>query len=263
MKKSSRCINAAFLILGVLCWIYYLGMGLAVRFGQSLLFLWPIIGTVCIARYLLWRQAWKHGKKAPIAARLLLLIRILLAVCLAVFLVGEGLICSAAFHTPAQGLDAIIVLGARINPDGPSGSLQERIDTAATYLKANPDTICVCSGGQGNDEPMSEGQCIYEHLAAAGIEEDRLILEDRSTRTVENLEYSLTLISGTGREIRTVGIVTNDFHIYRALCTAHKLGGYSYEGVSARSSAFGFIHYAVREFIATAAGLFQGELILL
>lgn len=48
--KHSRVINTLILIFGILCLLYYFGMGFAVRFGQSLLFLWLLAGLACIAR---------------------------------------------------------------------------------------------------------------------------------------------------------------------------------------------------------------------
>ena len=57
--KRSAAVNNAFLVFGICCILYYLAMGIMVRFGQSLLFLWPMLGLACITRWLLWRRAWK------------------------------------------------------------------------------------------------------------------------------------------------------------------------------------------------------------
>ena len=257
MKKSAVAFNRFYLWFGILCIVYYLLCGITVRFGQSLLFAWPMLGAFCIGRWWLWKRAWAQGKKHPFPNWLLAVIRAVLIACIAFFAFVEYFVFSAAFSKPEQGLDAVIILGARVNEDGPSGSLNERIQTAAAYLRANPDTIAVASGGQGDDEPMSEAACIYDHLTALGIDPERIILEDRSTSTVENLTNSFALLEGKAQR---VGLVTNDFHIFRALCAGRKLGGFQLSPVPARSFFGGFIHYAMREFFAICVSYCRGDL---
>ena len=126
------------------------------------------------------------------------------------------------------------------------------------YLEENPDTVCIASGGQGEDEPMSEAECIRDHLVAGGIDADRILLEDRSTSTEENLRYSLPMLRSPETDVESVGIVTNDFHVFRALCLARKNGGFTFYGVPARSTVFGFIHYAMREFFTLSVSLVRG-----
>ena len=255
MKKKERRFNTFFLIAGILTLAFYLGQGITVRFGQSLLYLWLMLSAVCFARYFFWKRAWAQGKSAPIPQPWLKILNIIVFAAIAVFLAVECLVFSGAFQKPPEGLDAIVVLGARVDEDGPSGSLRERIEVARQYLEANPDTVCIASGGQGEDEPMSEAQCIYDYLVAGGIDPERIRLEDNSTSTEENLRFSLPMLDG-GEQ--TVGIVTNDFHVFRALCLARKNGGFTFYGVPARSSVFGFIHYAMREFFTLSVSLVRG-----
>ncbi len=257
MNRSAVFVNRLCLGFGILCLLYYLLEGITVRFGQSLLYAWPMLGVFCIGRWWLWKRAWKAGKQHPFPGWALALIRCVLAVCIGVFCFVEYFVLSAAFQTPKGGLDAIVILGARVNEDGqPSGSLNERICTAADYLRRNPGTAVVASGGQGEDEPMSEAQCIYDHLVAAGIDPGRIMIEDRSTSTVENLSNSFALLEGRAAQ---VGIVTNDFHIFRAVSVGRKLGGFVLSAVPARSSPFGFVHYAMREFFALCVLWVRGD----
>jgi len=259
MKKSSIRVNRLFLVFGILCILYYLLEGITVRFGQSMLFIWPLLGLACLARWLLWKRAWKQGRAHPFPTWLLTVCRVVIALCLALFVFVEFFICREALRTPPEGLDAIVVLGARVDESGaPSGSLYERITAAADYLRANPETVAVASGGQGDDEPMSEAACIRDYLVAAGIDEGRILLEDQSTSTKENLRNSFALLEGRAER---VGIVTNDFHLFRALAAGRALGGYALSPVPARSFVFGFIHYAVREFFAVILSFLRGDLL--
>ena len=116
----------------------------------------------------------------------------------------------------------------------------------------------IASGGQGEDEPMSEAECIRDHLVAGGIDADRILLEDRSTSTEENMRYSLPMLRSLETDVESIGIVTNDFHVFRALCLARKNGGFTFYGVPARSTVFGFIHYAMREFFTLSVSLVRG-----
>jgi uncharacterized SAM-binding protein YcdF (DUF218 family) len=259
MKKSSVVVNDLFLVAGIACLLYYLGMGLAVRFGQSMLWVWPLMGVACLVRWAWWRRAWRQGKRAPVPRWLVWTVRVLAVLALAVFAWVESFVFSAAFQKAPDGLDSIVVLGARVNEDGPSGSLRERIDTAVDYLRRNPGTVAVASGGQGEDEPMSEAACIRDHLVAAGIPEDRVLIEDASTSTVENLTNSFALLDRLDRVV-SVGIVTNDFHVYRAVRVGQAMSAYEVCGVPARSSVFGFIHYALREFFAVSVSFLRGNM---
>lgn len=255
--KHSKIFNVLFLLLGLLCIWYYIGMGLAVRFGQSLLWVWPVVGVLCIVRFAAVARSIRTGKPLPFSGKTVRTFRILTCLALTVFFAGEAVICTGAFEKPEEGLDCIIVLGAKVNGTKPSGALTQRIWAAADYLNGNPDCVCIASGGQGDDEGISEAQCIKENLVALGIDESRIILEDRATDTRTNIVYSLALAPEGSKKI---GLVTNDFHIFRALATARKVSELEFSGIPAASSAYGFIHYAMREFFAVGGGLLKGEL---
>jgi len=255
--KHSRAVNIVILIFGILCILYYIGMGLAVRFGQSMLWLWPVVGVLCILRFALVEKSIRTGKPLPFSDKTIKIFRIVVAAGIAVFLTGEIIICTGASERPEDGLDCIIVLGAKVNGTKPSGALSQRIWAAADYLTRNPDCICIASGGKGDDEGISEAECIKENLVKLGIEEDRIILEDKATDTRTNIINSLRLVP---EGIEKIGLVTNDFHVFRALATARRLSDIEFCGIPASSTPYGFVHYIVREFFAVAEGLVKGEL---
>jgi uncharacterized SAM-binding protein YcdF (DUF218 family) len=112
-----------------------------------------------------------------------------------------------------KNADYMVVLGARVKGTVPSLVLEERIQSAAIYLKKNKNTLVIASGGQGPGEDISEALCIKNELVKLGISESRILLEDQSTDTYENIQFSLKHIP----EHAKIGlIVTNDFHLYRA-----------------------------------------------
>lgn len=252
MKRTTTVGNWLILGFGVCCLVYYLILGIGVRFGQSLMWLWPVVSAACIGRFLLFRNG------APGIPRWLLRsVRCLVALGVAAFLLVEGLILSGCFHQAPAGLDYVVVLGAKVDGTKPSGALRNRIQVAAEYLAQNSDTIAVASGGQGADEGISEAQCIWNGLTERGISPERILLEDQSTSTVENLRNSFAEI---GNEGASVGVVSNDFHIYRALRTARKLGNYDVYGVPVATSWISLPHYLLREFCCVVVDGLLGHL---
>lgn len=165
---------------------------------------------------------------------------------LAVFVAIEIMIGSQLHASGDPGLDYIIVLGAQVRENGPSRILQYRLDRAAEYLEENPETVCIVSGGQGYNEPFPEAEGMAEYLAGRGIEKSRLILESESGTTEENIRNSMEFIE----EDASVGIVTNDFHVFRAVQTAKKEGLRNVCGIAAGSPALYLPNNMFREFFA-------------
>ena len=145
------------------------------------------------------------------------LFTVLLTVFLIAACVTEGFIIKASFGTPEADCDYLVVLGAKVRPDGPSLSLKNRIEAAADYLKAHPDVIAVVSGGKGPDEVMTEAMAMYNGLVARGIEPERIWMEDKATSTWENLRFSLNLIEEkTGHRPDTLAVLSSEYHLFRA-----------------------------------------------
>ena len=141
----------------------------------------------------------------------------------AVFYVALGFDIKRGQKNVASGKNTyLIVLGAKIKPGGiPSLSLQYRLDAALDYLKENPQTKVIVSGGQGPDEEQTEASFMRDYLIANGIEKGRIMTEEQSTSTYENLYYSFALLPETEQ---AVTIVSNDFHLRRATYIANELG---------------------------------------
>lgn len=196
---------------------FYSFMIMRVRAGSHFYIIWSVIGVILIALGISLRVGL--FKKLPHWFNITLIIGTFLVLA---FIIGIVIrLITYSENDPKNGLDYIIVLGAQIKENGPSVVLRYRLEAAAEYLKKNPDTGCIVSGGKGTNEIMSEAEGMRNYLVLAGIEEDRIILEDRSTNTDENIRYSKALIP----EGADIGLVTNDFHLYRAvfLCKKHGL----------------------------------------
>lgn len=257
-SKLDRWVQIISAILAGLSLLYYLTMGFFVGFGVSLLFVWLMLALMLGAIALCFpalRRWWMKQRKW-----LKVILTVWVALALAFALISSGAILSGfVSDIPADGeVDCIIVLGAQVKADHPSLSLAQRIDAAYEYLSAHPNTIAIASGGQGPDEPMSEAQCIYEHLVDMGIEPERILLEDRSTSTAENLKFSAELIP---EGCKSVAIVTNNFHSFRGKATARKyLADLELYHLPADSHPILLPHYFVREIAAMLADTLRGNL---
>ena len=120
----------------------------------------------------------------------------------------------------------MVVLGCQVKPWGPSILLQDRINKAAEYLQDHPDVIVVASGGQGQDEHTSEAQAIYDGLVEQGIDESRILQEDQSYNTIQNLRNSMELLEKNGYDIEDdMIVVSNGFHLTRVRMLWNRIHG--------------------------------------
>ncbi|MDV6377992.1 YdcF family protein [Sporosarcina sp. GW1-11] len=116
--------------------------------------------------------------------------------------------------------DYAVILGAKVNGKVPSLSLRYRLDEALAYANRYPHVKLVLSGGQGPDEDISEAEAMYRYLTAHGLAKERLLLENQSTSTYENLQFAQELLP----EVAGVTIISSDFHLARARFLARQLG---------------------------------------
>lgn len=112
--------------------------------------------------------------------------------------------------------EIMVVLGCMVYPWGPSILLQDRLNTALSYLDEHPDTTVVVSGGQGADEHMSEAQAMHDYLVEHGFPSAQIILEECSSNTYENLIFTTELLEEMGYDTDGgVVVVSNGFHLTR------------------------------------------------
>lgn len=197
-----------------------------------------------------------------IFAKLPKAVNALLAACAAfgiVFvLLTQGMVVSGFMDSEKENLDYIIVLGSQVKPSGPAVVTRLRLDRAYEYAVNNPDTVIIVSGGQGSNEPATEASVMKEYLVSKGIDESRIIAEDKSTNTSENLQFSMALADGL--QDSSVGIVSSEFHMFRALAIAKKCGYTDTYGIPARSVRLYLPNNMLRESIGILKDLLMGNL---
>ena len=179
-------------------------------------------------------------------------VTIILVIGLILVSITEAIIIKASFGSPKESVDYIVVLGAKVRVTGPSASLWDRIYGARDYLVAHPNAIAVVSGGQGEDEPITEAQAMYDALVELGIDPDRIWMEEQATSTWENLNLSLNLIEEkTRHRPAKVGVVSSEYHLFRASLFT-KAAGAEFVGIPAHTSR---ISQMINHFMREVAGV--------
>ena len=184
----------------------------------------------------------------PLAVRIVsIAVSAIIALLILLFLtVSVMMVCNANRAAPDTEV-TLVIPGAKVNGNRPSLMLYDRIATATEYLQANPDVPCVVSGGKGEDEGASEAQVMYDCLTAAGIEPTRIFIENRSTSTFENMQYTYEVIRQHHLPERVV-IVTQEFHQYRCAQYAREAALQPVGTATCDTPLYLFLCYWVREF---------------
>lgn len=168
--------------------------------------------------------------------------------------VTEAIIIKASFGSPKEPVQYMVVLGAKVNKDGPSVSLWDRICGAYTYLDEHPDVIAIVSGGQGTDEPITEAECMYRELVSLGIDPKRIWREEQATSTWENMQFTLDLIEAkTGTRPEKLGVLSSEYHLFRASLFT-KACGVEFVGIPAQTSRWG---QKLNHFMREVAGVWH------
>ena len=162
----------------------------------------------------------------------------------------------AARHIPAYDKDYIVILGCGIRDDGtPTPLLKGRIDKAVEfsrnqYANTGHAPVFITSGGQGPDEAISESECMKRYLTGLGIPESRIIKEDRSTDTFENMKFTKEKLEEAGKSIpdTKIAFATTKYHVFRSGLYAKRVKLQA-EGVGSDTKWYFWPNASVRELV--------------
>lgn len=245
-------MTLALCIVGISCIAYGL-LVMSIASGSWFFAFWLALGAVLLGCAWSVHAGWWNS--LPLAGKRA--IGVVAIVLLAGFLSTQALIAKDYADKGEEGLDCIIVLGAQVRQTGPSMVLKFRLDAARDYLERNPETRCIVSGGKGDNEHASEASVMAEYLVSHGIDEARISQDSRSTSTEENVMFSAELLDPANDR---VGIVTNNFHVYRSLALARKAGYGHVVGIAADSTPLFLPNNLVRESFSIAKEFLVGNL---
>ena len=143
---------------------------------------------------------------------------------------------------------AVVVLGSGLVDGRVPPLLAARVARGVALAERDPRTLLVLSGGQGADEPRSESSAMAEHAASLGVPEARMVLEEASTTTEENLRLTRALLVERGVE-GPVTVVTSDYHAFRAATLLRRLG-IAGHARGARTARYYLPSALLREYVA-------------
>lgn len=231
-----------FLLCGILCLLYYAALCFTLKKWDSTFSrFWLVCGIIFLLCWYLFSAKGEILKPYRIGFTLFA------AGIVVIFILTELLIIRGMSAGECGEYKYLIVLGAQVDGRRITDSLQRRLNRAAGYLKEHPDTKVVVSGGMGNGEEITEAGAMKAYLLEKGIEEKRIFEEDRSRTTKENLRFCQAYIEDLDQP---TGIVSNNFHLYRAVCYARKAGYGCPCPVAADCHPMLLVNYMVRECLA-------------
>ena len=137
--------------------------------------------------------------------------------------------------------------------------MKGRVDSAVAFEKkqfekTGKHAIFVPSGGQGDDEVISEGEAMEKYLLGIGVPKERILREDKSVNTMQNMEFSKNIIEKHSGGIDNVKIAfaTTNYHVFRGYILANKIG-FKVQGISAKTKPYFYLNAFLREFVGLLA----------
>lgn len=235
-RRVVGALSAVLLVWSLLPLLNFIvGVGVLVPAGVALAGLW-------------WGFSANIPKEKPKGWRKAVVTAVITLICLvcALAVVIISLMAAAAVRKPPEDA-TVVVLGALVIEDKPSRMLRQRLDVAAAWLEAHPDANCVVSGGQGPNEEHTEAYVMRKYLVERkGVDPARIALEERSTDTHQNIDYSIEIIRQRGWSTH-LAIATQEFHQYRATTLARRAGVEQVGAVTCGSPFHLLLCYWVRE----------------
>lgn len=239
------------LSFSILSLMYYCVITVYAGLGTAFSWFWLVAGIVGVFICFVIKYMTLHEIKLVYGLRMLITIIAISIIC--IFAIIEGVLIYHANRISLPGMDYIIILGAQVKGTRISKTLLKRLTTAENYMKENPKTLAIVSGGKGKNEALSEAEAMKQYLIKKGIDRKRIIKEDKSRNTYENILFSKPFLKSDS----TVAIVTNGFHIFRSLRIAKKQGLTYAQGLGAPTDKLLSINYYLRE----AAGVIKGKIL--
>ena len=160
----------------------------------------------------------------------------------------------AGKHKPSYDKDFIIILGSKIRSDGSLPPLLKgRADRAIEFAKeqyknTKKKIVYIPSGGQGNDEIMAEAEAIKNYLIKRGVDKEEIIVENKSTSTIENMKFSKNKIDKVNKKGNIIFSTTN-YHVFRSGVIANNQG-IECEGIGSKTKWYFYTNALIREFVA-------------
>ena len=252
-RKNEKRKGICLIILGALCLVYGITVRLAAS-GSNFYLCW-IAGAAFL---MIWGVLFLTGLTGRILRPIKIMVGCIIGAGIIFITATQSMVINGFYAENVSDLDYIIVLGAQVKPSGPAIVTRMRLDKAYEYAMDNPGTQIIVSGGKGGNEPCSEAEVMKAYLISKGLDEDRITMEDKSVNTSENLKLCMALNNDLADS--SVGIVTSNFHVFRATAIAKKSGYTDVYGIPADSVPLYLPNNMIRESIGLLKDFIVGNL---
>lgn len=246
-----KILGIMFIIFGVYSIIYCFSiMAYGVTFSKFFAAIGVLLITIGIIIIFIDEKYLIHKPSFVIK-----LIKFMFILLLTSFIVIECFIVYHGGKKDTAKVDYLVVLGAGLWGETPSLTLRQRLDESFEFIKENPNTKVVLSGGMGPGENITEAEAMKRYLVERGVDEKLLIKEDKSTSTKENLKFTRELLRKIdNRENLKIKIITTNFHMFRAKLLGRS-NGFEVYGQPAPIHPLLIPAYYIREYMAVIKSL--------
>lgn len=220
----------------------------------------------CAVMYIMLRIANSGSGFAKGAKIIAMIGRIAFLVWLVSFFIIQICIAAGGVSTDEKTLqkaDYIIVLGAGLHGEIPSATLTSRLEAALGFLNEHLEVKAVLCGGQGPGESISEALAMRRWLEARNIDPNRLMMEDSSTNTLQNVSHAKSILDKLeGDNSYSVAVVTNEFHLFRSK-NIMKQAGFAVCGGVAAQTPYAYLRfvYSIREYFSITGLMVTGRFV--
>jgi len=228
ISKVRTVVRLALLVFCAILFVAgFVVLNMSIHVSTAFISIVTIVGSAVFAAIILFHKqiiALLKKIRSNRAGRIMTNIMIICVVLAVLYVAVISVMMIVAINTsPPDGDVTLIIHGAQVVDEEPNIILRLRLRAALQFMQDNPESVAVLSGGLGNVATISEGEAMRRFLVSGGISDSRLFVEDRSTSTLENIEFSKIIIEEQNLS-RNVAITTDGFHQFRAQSFARDVG---------------------------------------
>ncbi len=247
IETSRLIVSIIMLVVGIFSLIYF--ALLTRRYGQKRRYYsWFALFVICFLRTI------AYSLKLHVPNSMYFYIHTL-CMGVAIYLLGVGvLMFLATLKKCPKNVDYIIIHGSRVG----GRVLKGRINMAYKYLKRNENTIAIGTGEQGFDEKIPEGTYIKKKLVEKGIDPKRVLVEDTSTSTIENIKNAAKLMKDY--KDKKIAVVSDDWHVFRCKKTVKRFLGVEAYSICSYTYILSSIDSIARELFVNVYHFFKGDI---
>ena len=160
-----------------------------------------------------------RSRHAPVRILGWILRAVVIAAAVLILLIGGSVVVTGL--TSGTGTaDHVIVLGMALEDGQPTKDLLYRLETARAYGEEHPGSVLILTGGNPDVQGRTEASVMRDILVENGFPEERILLEDQASNTIQNFWNVAAMIDPD----EPVMLVSSNYHMSRAVKAAESAG---------------------------------------